>query len=65
MNDEDFKRLVEPLCMLTGYCRSAGDLTPDGNIEKWAERLIERAKALDKAWDEVSKVSESNDGKTS
>lgn len=53
MNNAEFKRLVEPLCMLTGYCKSAADITPGRNLEKWSTYLIQLAQNLDNAWDEV------------
>ncbi len=55
MNNEDFKRLVEPLCMLTGYCRSASDLTKESDLRGWSARIMQLAERLDKAWEEVSR----------
>lgn len=54
MNQKDFIALVEPLCQLTGYCRSAVALRHDSNIIGWSNRLIELADKLDKAWNETA-----------
>lgn len=65
MSNEDFKKLVEPLCMLTGYCQSASELTKESKFKEWGDRLIELADNLDAAWEAAYRpsIASPEDGK--
>lgn len=58
MNTKECRRLVEPICQLTGYCRSASVLEPDSRLKEWAEGLIRLAEKLGATWNELCTLSD-------
>ncbi len=49
-------KLLTPLATLTGAVKSADSLTPDGNLDRWSESILQHGREAEQAIDQLMDI---------